>query len=84
MKNAERSNCHFAVQQASDGEPVLVVQLYRDRECQSRAVESGYAVARLWYRSELGTPFGKTEACLSLLVWAAQAKYSSPCSLTSK
>ena len=27
MKNAERSNCHFAVQQASDGEPVLVVQL---------------------------------------------------------
>jgi hypothetical protein len=27
MKNAERSNCHFAVQQASDGKPVLVVQL---------------------------------------------------------
>jgi KaiC/GvpD/RAD55 family RecA-like ATPase len=30
MKNAERSNCHFAVQQASDGKPVLVVHLYRD------------------------------------------------------
>jgi hypothetical protein len=30
MKNAERSNCHFAVQQSSDAKPVLVVQLYQD------------------------------------------------------
>jgi hypothetical protein len=30
MKNAERSNCHFAVQRTSDGKPVLVVQLYQD------------------------------------------------------
>lgn len=30
MKKAERSKCHFAVQQASDGKPVLVVQLYQD------------------------------------------------------
>jgi|HubBroStandDraft_2_1064218.scaffolds.fasta_scaffold383506_2 hypothetical protein len=26
----ERSNCHFEVQQASDGKPVLVLQLYQD------------------------------------------------------
>jgi KaiC/GvpD/RAD55 family RecA-like ATPase len=30
MKKAERSNYHFAAQQASDGKPVLVVQLYQD------------------------------------------------------
>jgi hypothetical protein len=29
-KKTERSNCHFAVQQASDGKPILVVQLYQD------------------------------------------------------
>lgn len=26
----ERSNCRFMVQQASDGKPLLVVQLYQD------------------------------------------------------
>jgi hypothetical protein len=30
VKKTERSNCRFAVEQASDGKPVLVVQLYRD------------------------------------------------------
>jgi hypothetical protein len=29
-KKTDRSNCHFAVQRASDGKPVLVVQLYQD------------------------------------------------------
>jgi hypothetical protein len=29
-KKTERSNCHFAVQQASDGKPIIVVQLYQD------------------------------------------------------
>ena len=29
-KNTERSNCHFAVERASDGKPILVVQLYQD------------------------------------------------------
>jgi hypothetical protein len=29
-KKTERSNCHFAVQRAGDGKPVLVVQLYQD------------------------------------------------------
>jgi hypothetical protein len=29
-KKTERSNCHFAVQQASDGKPIVVVQLYQD------------------------------------------------------
>jgi hypothetical protein len=30
MNNAERSNCHFAVQRTSDCKPVLVVQLFQD------------------------------------------------------
>lgn len=31
MENkTERSNCHFAVQRASDGKPILVVQLYQE------------------------------------------------------
>jgi len=29
-KKTDRSNCHFAVQQAGYGKPVLVVQLYQD------------------------------------------------------
>jgi hypothetical protein len=29
-QKTDRSNCHFAVQKASDGKPVLVVQLYQD------------------------------------------------------
>jgi hypothetical protein len=29
-KKTERSNCHFTVQRASDGKPILVVQLYQD------------------------------------------------------
>ena len=29
-KKTDHSNCHFAVQRASDGKPVLVVQLYQD------------------------------------------------------
>ena len=29
-KTTQRSNCRFVVQQASDGKPVLAVQLYQD------------------------------------------------------
>ena len=29
-KKTERSNCHFAVQRATDGKPILVIQLYHD------------------------------------------------------
>jgi hypothetical protein len=29
-KKTERSNCHFAVQRATDGKSILVVQLYQD------------------------------------------------------
>jgi hypothetical protein len=40
-KKTERSNCRFTVQQASDGKPVLVVQLFQDTNrfsCSSRLV----------------------------------------------
>ncbi|HKM48234.1 MAG TPA: hypothetical protein VJX69_11635 [Terriglobales bacterium] len=41
-KKTERSNCRFAVERASDGKPILVVELFQDTIPMLRQVLIGF------------------------------------------
>jgi len=41
-KKTERSNCRFTVQRASDGKPILVVELFQDTISMLRQVLIGF------------------------------------------